>query len=172
MILKELIEKEHSKRIATIVAKQMIASEASKHELIDLVLENEKTIAQRAAYSLSIAADLQPCVYNNIQDQRKLLQIIQTPNAYNALYRNALKALFICDLDEELQAPIMDECYKVLLRPKEKNAIKVYAIRIIVKISKPYPELQEELRRFLSNLSLEQPPSIQVALRHVDEEFN
>lgn len=172
MKLKELIEKEHSKRIATIVAKQMIASEASKHELIDLVLENEKTIAQRAAYSLSIASDLQPSIYNNIQDQKKLLQIIKTPNAHNALYRNALKALFICDLKEELQAAVIDECYKALTRPNEKNAIKVYAIKIIVKISKPYPELQEELRRFLSDFPKNQPPSIEIALRYMNEEFN
>lgn len=172
MKLKELVEKEHSKRMATIVAKQMIASNESKQELLEIVLENVKTISQRAAYSLSIASDLHPKIYNNIHDQQILLKIIQLPNAHNSLYRNALKALFNCDLEKELEVKVMDECYKLLLIPKQKNAIIVYAIKIIAKISRPYPELQDELKRFLANLPQTPSPSIQAALRYVEDEFN
>lgn len=165
--LTDSILKEHSKKMAIAIANEIISSETKKEELIDLVVQNEKIIAQRASYALATASDINKKIYNNLKDQQKLLQLVKAKNVHNAVHRNALKALYNCKLEEEIEVELMEECYKILLHPKEKNAIRVYAIQIIAKIAKPYPELQRELKRFLSDFPQNQPPSIQATLRNL-----
>ena len=144
MSIREEILQEHSKEQSTRIAKQVCNSKALFKELMQCFLGNEKTVAQRASWIVSIAAKMNPEIIKPyIKD---LVSMMQRKDVHNALIRNSVRVLGKMDIPEPFHGEVMNTCFQFIEDPKTLPAIKAFSITILHNLSKQYPEILHELK--------------------------
>ena len=136
--------KEHSKAQAKKIS-EFIGNDPSRFaELIDLFLNDENLLAQRAAWVLSHCTDVFPhLIRPHLND---LVENLKKPNLHDAIPRNTLRAMTEQQIPEPLQGHLLNICFDYLLSTKHPVAIKIHAMQIVFNISKNEPDLLNELK--------------------------
>jgi len=142
--LREEILKEHSKTHALKIANYACQSKRNFKELMDCFLDDEYSLSQRAAWSVSWAARKKPGMLSpHIKD---LVSVLHRQNIHDAVIRNSVRALQEIDIPVKFHGKVMNACFQFLETPATPVAIKVFSLTILYNLSKKYPEIKSELR--------------------------
>ncbi|WP_233873558.1 hypothetical protein [Dyadobacter sp. CY323] len=132
-----------SKSLATRVAEYACSSENAFKELIHCYLSEDHKLAQRAAYSLSIAArkkiDLMQPYVGILVDQLKRNDV------HDAVIRNSARILEEIEIPEQFHGEVMDACFGFIQNRQTAIAIRAFSLTILYRLSLIYPEIKNEL---------------------------
>lgn len=149
MIIKNQLLAEHSKNQATKIAIWIGDDPGRFAELVELVLQGEPLLAQRAAWALSHSLDRHPdLIYPHLGS---LVQNMCRTDQHPAVRRNTLRALQEVEIPETLWGKVADLCFQYLADPKEPAAIRVFAMTVLWNICRQVPELQTELKLIIED---------------------
>src|SRR5690606_17036670 len=105
----ELLKQQiHFKKHAIAISEYAVASDENFKELIDCFLSDDIRVGQRAAWSISWAAQKRPEI---VQPYIGILisQLTRT-DVHNAVIRNSLRILEDLSIPEEFHGQVMDAC--------------------------------------------------------------
>ena len=121
-------------------------------ELIQLCLDKNHLLSSRATWVLAHCSDKN---HNSIKPfYSQLILNLKTKKLHDGVIRNTLRLFQENEVPIEHQSFMLDQCYQYIKNPFEAIAIRSFAITVVFKISKPYPELLNELELLLQHLSV------------------
>lgn len=144
-IREELLkEKNHSKQQALKISEYACSSSKNFKELMQCFLSNEYRLAQRAAWSVSWAAQKQPSI---IQPHIKnLIKQLPRKDVHDAVIRNSVRILQKIEIPEEFHGEIINKCFVFIESNETPVAIKAFSLTTLFNLSKDYPDIKNELR--------------------------
>lgn len=144
-IREELLkEKNHTREKALKISEYAGSSPKYFKELMQCFLSNEYRLAQRAAWSVSWAAQKKPEL---IQPYIKDL-IVQLPrkDVHDAIIRNSVRILQKIKIPEAFHADLMNNCFAFIESNTTPVAIKAFSLTTLFNLSEIYPEINNELK--------------------------
>ncbi len=118
-------------------------------ELVDIFLSEDYGLVQRAAEPLAM------CARTNLQlikpHLKRIIHNLMKPNLRDAVTRNTLRLLQEVEVPTSLQGDITQLCFNYLTDVKAAIAIKVFAMTVLAKITRQYPELKVELKLIIED---------------------
>ena len=143
MNLVETIEKEHSSRQRNKIVKYVGNNPKRFEDLVTVFLNGSYRVTQRSAWPLSYCIQHHPEL---IQPHlKKILQFAKKPDVHDSVKRNTVRLLQFIEVPKNLQGLVAGLCFTFLLDTKEPVAIRVFAMTVLVNLSKTLPELKNEL---------------------------
>jgi hypothetical protein len=144
MNLRDEILKEHSKIHALKIANYACSSTKNFKALMQCFMSNEYRLAQRAAWSVSWAAQKKPAMITPyIKD---LVAALQKENVHDAVKRNSVRVLEAIDIPEKFHGEVMNACFSFIETPSTPAAIKAFSLTTLFNLSKTYPEIKHEIK--------------------------
>lgn len=144
-IREELIRQQiHFKKHALSITEFAVSSDENFKDLMDCFLSKDIHVAQRAAWSVSWAAQKKPEIvqpYIGI-----LVAQLKRKDVHNAVIRNSLRILEDLSVPEEFHGELMDACFVFIQKRETPIAIKAFALTVLFNLSKTYPDIKNELR--------------------------
>jgi hypothetical protein len=117
-------------------------------QVYSLITSHNPKLAWRSAWIIDNAAENHPeILVPFIPDV--VAQLLQTKNS--SLKRIFTRMLGRHEIPEELLAPVVDYCFK-LLSPAESPAVRVNAMQVLYNVSQKEPGLKQELAATLESL--------------------
>ncbi|HET9825257.1 MAG TPA: hypothetical protein VFP87_07985 [Chitinophagaceae bacterium] len=144
MDLRKTILAEHSKANCDKIVRWVGHSQKKFDELFNLFLVSEYRINQRAAWPLSYCVISHPHFIS--KHFPKLVKNLHRPGIHDSVKRNTLRLLQHIEIPKKFHGEIMDICFRYLSSPDEPVAIKAFSLTVLHHLSKPYPEIRNEIR--------------------------
>ena len=126
------------------------ASESAEHfqELMNCFLSGDVQLAQRAAWSVSWAAQKNPMF---VQPHIGLLvKQLERTDVHDAVIRNSIRALADLDIPQEFHGELLNACFDLVQKRETPIAIKALSLTILFKLSQIYKEIKNELRMIIT----------------------
>lgn len=165
MNIKQALEHEHSKRTTMAIVNYISANPKAISELMDCLLDNNIHLVQRASWPLSYIAEHQPLLI--VPYLPKLIQQLAT-SKHAAYKRNVYRTLRILpELPENIHAALIDHCIHDISDHTNPAAVRAFAIHIMGRLAKWYPDLRNELQLVLEPLVEHEFPSIKSSARNI-----
>ena len=156
MDIKAAILEEHSKR-QTLRIKNYIGADAGKFaELMNLVLDDDYRLVQRASWVTKHCCDDHPDLLAPYLAQ--LIPQLRTPK-HDAFKRNVLQIISNLEVPSEYIGELADICFDSLENRKEAIAIRVHAMANLFNICKVEPELLLELKMLIEEYMPHEMPA-------------
>ncbi|MEM9389404.1 MAG: hypothetical protein AAGA02_02955 [Bacteroidota bacterium] len=142
MNIKNELLREHSKPQADKIAAYIGHDVERFKELIELLLDSEYRVSQRAAMVLSHSVDrhrelLTPHIERLVKNLRNTVHI--------AVVRNTVRLLQFVDIPENLIGETADICFKLMESSDTPIAVKVFSMTVLANICEKEPDLKNEL---------------------------
>ena len=132
------------------LAKHILAT-SQLNELVTLGLEKDHLLSSRAMWVLSHCSDIDSnCVKPYYS---KLILNLKHKNLPDGVIRSTLRLFQDNEVPSKHQALVLDTCYTYIKNPLKAIAIRSFAITVVYQLSKPYPELLNELKMVLLHVS-------------------
>ncbi|MEZ5041194.1 MAG: hypothetical protein R2828_14955 [Saprospiraceae bacterium] len=148
MDLLAAILSEHSKANTIAICQWIGADQDRFDSLMDLFLEGEYRVVQRAAWVVCEAALAHPSLIQPHLDA--LLHAMETPK-HDAVLRNGLKILAEMDIPAAYMGKAATISFDLFAAPKTPIAIKVHAMQVIANLCQYEPDLAEELKLLIED---------------------
>jgi hypothetical protein len=146
MIIHEelLKEKNYTKEQALKISEYACSSPKRFKELMQCFLLDEYRLAQRAAWSISWAAQKRPeLIQPFIKD---LIAQLPRKDVHNAIIRNSVRLLQKIEIPKKYHADLMNNCFAFTELNTTPVAIKAFSLTTLFNLSKIYPEIKNELK--------------------------
>lgn len=144
MQLREQLLKEHSKANTDLIIAWIGHSQQRFDELVQLFLEDEYRVVQRAAWPLSYVVEKHPAFIK--KHLGKLIRYVQQPGQHEAVKRNTVRMLQGIVIPEKYQGTVMDLCFNYIADVREKPAVKAFSLTVLENLATQYPEILQELK--------------------------
>jgi hypothetical protein len=172
MNLRSAILEEHSKAQTNRIVEWIGNDKKRLNELMHLFMTDEYRVVQRSAWMVSMIAQAYPDLLAPYLPE--LVKMLDDATAHIAVRRNIFRIFVAVDLPESLHGAIMHQCFEALENPKEALAVRAFAVHILTKLMKFYPEIITEFKIILEDfLQYESAPSFKSvankALREMDK---
>ena len=144
-LYKEILkEKNYGKEQALKISEYACSTPERFEELMQCFLSNEYRLAQRAAWSVSWAAQKNPnLVKPYIKD---LVAQLPRKDVHDAVIRNSVRVLQQIEIPESLHGDLMNNCFSFIESKSTPVAIKAFSLTTLFNLSKFYPEIINELK--------------------------
>lgn len=146
-----------SKRKATQVASYANSSPEAFRELMHCFESDEYRLAQRAAYSVSIATDMHPELIQPYIGV--LIGQLKRTDVHDATIRNSARILQDVTIPDEFHGELMDAAFGLVGNRQAAIAIRTFCLTILFNLSKIYPEIRKELRVLIEESIEFEPPA-------------
>lgn len=157
MDIKDQLLKEHSKVAALQVAAYAATSPKHFAELMRCFMSPEYRLAQRAAWSVSLAAQQAPKLI--VPHIKSLVDVLTREGVHRAVVRNAVRILQQSHIPEVYHGKLMHACFGLVEAPDTPVAIKAFSLTTLYNLSKTYPEIKEELQLIINEKWEEESPA-------------
>lgn len=154
-----------SKRKATDVAMYACTSGEAFRQLMHCFESDEYRLAQRAAYSVSIATRERPELIRPYIGV--LISQLKRNDIHDAVIRNSARILQDISIPDEFHGELMDAAFDMIGNRQIAIAIRTFCLTILFNLSKIYPEIRKELRAFLEGSVEYEPPAFQSRARKI-----
>lgn len=125
-----------------------------ENELLIYALSDNQLISNRAIWVLTHCADIEP---ERIRPFHEILiNHLKKNKLHSGVVRSIVRIFQTQPVPEKLQSFMLDKCYDFIKNPSEAIAVRAFAMTVVFNISKPYPELLNELSIVLSHLNIEE----------------
>ena len=139
----------HSKENAALVADWVGNDKSRFQQLVDLMLNDEYRVVQRAAHALGKVADKHPKMI--LPHIEAMVNSITRADAPIAIKRNVVRVLQYIDIPEKHHGDVMNVCFDLLADVNETVAVRVFSMTVLDNLSKHYPEIKQELHSILED---------------------
>ncbi|MFP4366789.1 MAG: hypothetical protein ACLFQA_06820 [Bacteroidales bacterium] len=113
----------------------------SFEEALHLAITDKQPYSWRAAWLLWSCMD-----ENDIRIRGHIRSIIECiREKSDGHQRELLKILYLMEIDEEFEGILFDHCIRIWEKINKKPSVRFTAFKVIVKISRKYPELSKEI---------------------------
>lgn len=145
MHILSLLQKTYTKQNANEIVNWVGSSQKRFDSLLKIFLGDEDIrIIQRASWPLSYCVAHHPHLID--KHYTVLLTQMDTPGRPASVRRNILRAFDqLKELPEAHHGVIMDACFRYIENPNEAIASQAFALGILARLSKIYPEIKPEL---------------------------
>ncbi len=150
MKLRETILKEHSKSQTMKIVNWVGEDKKRFAELVNLFLNDEYRVVQRAAWPISYYAMNNPELVKPYL--KKFINLLSKPNLHPAVLRNVLRLLQFIDVPKKYLGVLINSCFKLLMKSDSPIAIKVFSMTVLKNIAMKEPELKRELKMVIADL--------------------
>jgi hypothetical protein len=165
MNLEEEILREHSKPQTIRIAKWIGKDRRRYRELMQLLLNGERLITQRAAWILIWCHDIDPQLITPWIPA--LLKKMQEPDVHDALKRNVVGILQCCEIPSSQLGKVATLCFDYLGAPETPIAVRCNAMTVLQRIADREPDLKRELKTAIELMLPYGGPAIQARARMV-----
>ena len=166
MNLHDALQSEHSKAQTLKITVYIGGSRKRFGELIEILVGDDRKLAQRAAWVVSHCAEANPSAVQPYL--RVLLENLERPNLHDAIKRNTMKGVAALKLPDDLAGLAAGIAFDLLGSPTEAVATKVYAMSVLEPLCQREPVLADELRLHIEHqLSASSPAAFRVRSRDV-----
>uniref|UniRef100_UPI00404860A7 hypothetical protein n=1 Tax=Roseivirga sp. TaxID=1964215 RepID=UPI00404860A7 len=135
---------EHSKANTELIANYIGGQQERFDILMELFLNNESRVAQRAAWVVGEVSKKYPDLVN--KHLEKMMSNLRKKNLHDAIKRNTVRVLQEITIPEALWGETADVCFGLLVSKNEPVAVKCFSMTVLLNIVKHVPELKEELK--------------------------
>ena len=136
--------KEHSRRTADRIA-EWIGSDARRfRKLMELFLEGEKIVTQRAAMAVGICTERHPALAGPYIG--RMLGRMEQPGVHVAVRRTVVRMLQHVEIPAGLLGRVATLCFNYLASPGSPVAVRVFSMTVLARIAAKEPDLRRELR--------------------------
>jgi hypothetical protein len=135
---------EHSRKNAEKLARWVGTDRVRLNQLMRLFLKGEFRTAQRAAWTVSIAAERHPLLFRRYLKQ--MLLRMQEPGVHDAVKRTVVRVLQDVVIPDDLLGMATNLCFAQLSSGEAPIAVKCFSMTVLARIVKREPELGRELR--------------------------
>lgn len=149
MNLQEQILKEHSRNNTILIANWIGNDKNRFKELMQLFFHGEPKVVQRAAWVVSYC--FENCAELVQPYLPEMADYCHTPGIHDAVKRNVTRIIAHLNIPEKLEEPLMNLCFELLINPKETVAVRCWCMDILMALSKPYPEIKNELQHIIED---------------------
>ena len=143
MDLEKEILREHSKHQAVRIAKWIGSDKRRFGELMNLFLNGEYRVTQRAAWIVKHCADKHAGLVYPYFDE--MIDRMLEPGVHDAVKRNAIRILQDADIPRRIAGKIATVCFEMLGSAKEPIAVKVFSMTVLANIARGEPDLKREI---------------------------
>ena len=143
MNLVDTIEKEHSSAQRDRIVRHVGNNPKRFKELVTVFLNGPYRITQRSAWALSYCIEHHPELIK--PHLKKIVQFAKKDGAYDSVKRNTVRLLQFITVPKNSQGLVADLSFAFLQDTKEPVAVRVFAMTVLVNLSKALPELKNEL---------------------------
>jgi hypothetical protein len=144
MDLRKTILQEHSKQQTARIVKWVGGLQERFDELVQLFLNDEYRVVQRAAWPLSYIVIAHPPLIK--KHLKKIITNLANPKNPDAVKRNTLRLMQHIEIPLALHGRVMDLCFGYISSHTEKAAIKAFSLSILENLAKVYPEIKGEVK--------------------------
>lgn len=144
MDLLKAVEKEHSKNQCEKIVKYVGGDKTRFAELMQLFLNGEYRVTQRAGWPLSICVENHPELITPWFKQ--ILPLLKKPGVHIAVVRNVVRLLQYVSIPERYHGEVMNTCFEFVADPQTAPAIKAFSLTILENLSAEYPDIKPELK--------------------------
>lgn len=135
-------------------------------ELVNCALDKDHLLSSRAMWVLGHCSDIDYGALKKYHD--KLIKNLATPGLHNGVIRNTLRLYQQHPVPDKHHSFLLDKCYEYIKDPSEAIAVRAFAMTVVFSISKPYPELLDELKMVLMHPdSHEESPGIRSRVKSI-----
>ena len=164
MDIEQALRDEHSKTQTLKIVKFIGNDKTRFKKLVDIFLNGEYRVTQRAAWPLSNVALDHPELIKPYFS--KLINLLGKPENHPAIDRNILRIFQDIDIPEKHHGNLVDASFKFMMDVKYPAGIRAFAISVAANICKNYPELKRELILILEEFKkYPQQPAISSRLK-------
>lgn len=161
---------EHSKAQANKIIRWIGSDQERFDELFRIFLNDEYRVVQRAAWPLSYCVINHPVLIR--KHFAKMIANLEKPGVGDAVKRNTLRLLQHIDLPEKYQGPILNLCLDYINDPREKIAVKAFALAILGRLYEYYPEIGPELKTIIESRWDYETPAFHSRARKILKQIN
>jgi hypothetical protein len=155
MDLRTEILGEHSRAQSEKIARWVGNSSKRYAELMQLFLNEEYRICQRAAWILSVVAEKHTDMAQ--PHLPAMVKKMSEPGVPVAVKRNVVRILQFVDIPESLHGDVMNICFELLGDLRETIAVRVFSMTVLARLAKIYPDIGQELRIIIEDELSNQP---------------
>ena len=142
MQLREELLSEHSKAKAIEISAYIGNDPERFKELVDLLIDGDVKMVQRASYAMSHCTDRFPWLAQ--PHLPRLIAFAKSPPHVSGK-RNVTRLLQDCAMDEEVEGLAYELCWELARSPKEDIAVRACSLTVLGRIAMKYPELRTEV---------------------------
>jgi hypothetical protein len=150
MDIRKTLEEGQSKPRTLRIMKYIGADKARFKTLVDIFMEGDYRMTQRAAWPLGDHSIDHPELIRPYIP--KLMKKLEESGHHPAIPRNILRIFQELEIPEKYQGPLLDQCIKFIMDVAQPIAIRAFSITVAAKICLNYPELKKELYIILEEL--------------------
>lgn len=143
MQLREEILKEHSRAQSRSITRWIGNNPARLDQLVQLFLFDEYRVVQRAAWIMSLVAEVHPLLLK--PHLPAMVDRMGDDNIPVAVKRNVVRVLQHMDIPEDLQGPVMNYCFRFLEDPAETVAVRAFSMTVLARLARQYPDIKQEI---------------------------
>jgi hypothetical protein len=147
MDIKAALLKEHTKAQTNQIVEWIGDSQLRFDSLFALFISNDYRLVQRSAWPLSYAVIAHPLLIK--KHFALLIKKLEKPDIHSAVKRNTLRFLQEITIPTKYHGSIMHLCFEYISTPTEKTAIRAFALSVLQKLSKQYPEIRQEVKTII-----------------------
>lgn len=144
MNLEATILQEHSKQQCTKIVHWVGNNPQRFDALFHLFVTGPYRVSQRASWPLSYCAIDHPDFMGSKFEA--LFANLEKPGLHNSIKRNTLRLLSAIDFPQKYEGTVMQYCFSFLEAPDEAVAVKAFALALLTKLAKKYPETIPEIK--------------------------
>lgn len=159
------ILKEHSKRQVVKISTWIDNDEKRFDSLMDLFLNGEYRVAQRASWIVSHCAERHPDLISPW-----LLRMVKKAThqgVHDAVKRNVVRILQFVDIPKKLQGPVAGLCFGFLQSVDAPIAVKAFSMSVLANIAAVQPDLKRELSLVIEEMMPYGGPAVQARAKKV-----
>lgn len=169
MHLRDQILLEHSKKNCQQIVAWVGNDLQRFNELFHLFLNDEYRVTQRAAWPMGYCVIAHPeFIKNNFE---KLINNLQKPGIHDAIKRNTLRLLQSVAIPRKYEGVVMDLCFRYAGSSYEAVAIKAFALTILGKFAKKYPEIIPEIKYIIEDQIPHETAAFKIRAKKILKEF-
>ncbi|WP_346238644.1 hypothetical protein ABDK00_007655 [Niabella insulamsoli] len=158
MNLISLLERPYTKAQANDIVNWIGNDQKRFDALLKIFLSEETLLVQRASWPLSYCVANHPRLINKHYD--RLINYLKATGKPAAIRRNILRAFDQLDpIPENYHGELMDACFGFIEDPNEAIASQAFALGILSKFAKIYPEIKPELLLIVEDRFPNAPPA-------------
>ncbi len=149
MHLREQLLKEHSRENTILIAGWIGKDKKRFDELMQLFFHGEPKVVQRAAWAVSYC--FENCKESGLPYLFEMVSYCHKPGVHDAVKRNITRIIAHLEIPSNLEEPLMNLGFELLINPKEAVAVRCWCMDILMALTRPYPEIKNELQHIIED---------------------
>lgn len=134
------------------LAKTILANHLENQLLILALEDKDELLSNRAVWVLTHCSDLDS---ERIKPfHTKLINHLKNKHIHSGVVRSVLRIFQNNQVPKKMESFMLDKCFEYIKNPTEAIAPRAFAMTVAFNISKPYPELLNELAIVLTHLNM------------------